>query len=230
MVDRWREYESEHPVGAFSHKHITCNSAPFGSFSEVTLLATADTPVNQLLLTLSNYADVILRLLATSSDSNKSNRKGEQGAPIKRTHASTTKRARHTTWHTFSLVLIRHTLFFFVSLHRHSSDEEISEAEMTDRSNDQEDDDEGPGDEYDDEYFEDAKDRAELMAMPEVDREQILFERAKWIQKNTATRMYTGSSRPGVLTPNRLASTVTANTTVRSQTGCETFEEAGGDK
>ncbi|KAG0220490.1 hypothetical protein BGX31_010949 [Mortierella sp. GBA43] len=53
---------------------------------------------------------------------------------------------------------------------------------MTDRSDDQEDDDdddEGPVDEYDDEYFGDAKDRAELMAMPEVDREQVLFERAK---------------------------------------------------
>ncbi|KAF9363730.1 hypothetical protein BGX34_003458 [Mortierella sp. NVP85] len=69
---------------------------------------------------------------------------------------------------------------------RDSSDEEISEAEMTDRSDDQEDDDdddddddEGPVDEYDDDYFGDAKDRAELMAMPEVDREQVLFERAK---------------------------------------------------
>jgi len=57
---------------------------------------------------------------------------------------------------------------------------------MTDRSDDQEDDDddddddeEGPVDEYDDDYFGDAKDRAELMAMPEVDREQVLFERAK---------------------------------------------------
>ncbi|KAF9111028.1 RNA polymerase-associated protein rtf1 [Mortierella sp. AM989] len=65
-----------------------------------------------------------------------------------------------------------------------SSDEEISEEEMSDRSDDQDEDDEdeddeGPVDEYDAEYFGDAKDRAELMAMSEVDREQILFERAK---------------------------------------------------
>ncbi|KAI1294995.1 RNA polymerase-associated protein rtf1 [Mortierella claussenii] len=67
---------------------------------------------------------------------------------------------------------------------RQSSDEEISEVEMSDRSDDGDDDeededDEGPVDEYDAEYFGDAKDRAELMAMSEVDREQILFERAK---------------------------------------------------
>ncbi|KAF9201458.1 RNA polymerase-associated protein rtf1 [Haplosporangium sp. Z 27] len=68
---------------------------------------------------------------------------------------------------------------------RQSSDEEISEAEISDRSDDQDDDDdddeddEGPVDEYDADYFGDAKDRAELMAMSEVDREQILFERAK---------------------------------------------------
>ncbi|KAF9907244.1 RNA polymerase-associated protein rtf1 [Lobosporangium transversale] len=66
---------------------------------------------------------------------------------------------------------------------RQSSDEEISDAEMSDRSDDQDDeddeDDEGPVDEYDAECFGDAKDRAELMAMSEMDREQILFERAK---------------------------------------------------
>ncbi|KAG0335123.1 RNA polymerase-associated protein rtf1 [Podila horticola] len=65
---------------------------------------------------------------------------------------------------------------------RQSSDEEISENEMSDRSDedeDEDDDDEGPVDEYDAEYFGDSKDRAELMAMNEVDREQILFERAK---------------------------------------------------
>ncbi len=54
---------------------------------------------------------------------------------------------------------------------------------MTDRSDEQDDeddeDDEGPVDEYDAEFFGDSKDRAELMAMSEVDREQILFERAK---------------------------------------------------
>ncbi|KAF9192387.1 RNA polymerase-associated protein rtf1 [Haplosporangium sp. Z 767] len=66
---------------------------------------------------------------------------------------------------------------------RDSSDEEISEAEMSDRSDDQEDvgdeDDEGPVDEYDAEFYGDANDRAKLMAMTEVQREQILFERAK---------------------------------------------------
>ncbi|KAF9211687.1 RNA polymerase-associated protein rtf1, partial [Podila verticillata] len=66
---------------------------------------------------------------------------------------------------------------------RQSSDEEISENEMSDRSDeedeDEDDDDEGPVDEYDAEFFGDSKDRAELMAMSEVDREQILFERAK---------------------------------------------------
>ncbi|KAF9094928.1 RNA polymerase-associated protein rtf1 [Mortierella sp. AD031] len=67
---------------------------------------------------------------------------------------------------------------------RQSSDEEISEGEMSGRSDDQEDDDEdeddeGPVDEYDADYFRDAQDRADLMAMAEVDREQILFERAK---------------------------------------------------
>ncbi|KAG0332168.1 hypothetical protein BG004_001364 [Podila humilis] len=70
---------------------------------------------------------------------------------------------------------------------RRSSDEEISDNEMSDRSDeddededeDEDDDDEGPVDEYDAEYFGDSKDRAELMAMAEVDREQILFERAK---------------------------------------------------
>ncbi|KAF9433839.1 RNA polymerase-associated protein rtf1 [Entomortierella beljakovae] len=95
---------------------------------------------------MSNAADVILRLLATSaSDSKKSRRRRS----------------------------------------RQSSDEEISEGEMSDRSDDQDededddDDDDGPVDDYDAEFFGDAKDRAELMAMPEVDREQILFERAK---------------------------------------------------
>lgn len=58
---------------------------------------------------------------------------------------------------------------------------------MSDRSDDQDEDDEdeddeGPVDEYDAEYFGDAKDRAELMAMSEVDREQILFERAKKVK------------------------------------------------
>ncbi|KAG0056435.1 RNA polymerase-associated protein rtf1 [Gryganskiella cystojenkinii] len=65
---------------------------------------------------------------------------------------------------------------------RDSSDEEISEGELSERSDDQDEDDdedEGPVDEYDAEYYGDAKDRAELMAMNEVDREQILFERAK---------------------------------------------------
>ncbi|KAF9407350.1 RNA polymerase-associated protein rtf1, partial [Podila epigama] len=64
---------------------------------------------------------------------------------------------------------------------RESSDEEISDNEMSDRSDDddEDEDEEGPVDEYDAEYFGDAKDRAELMAMNEVDREQILFERAK---------------------------------------------------
>ncbi|KAF9124488.1 RNA polymerase-associated protein rtf1 [Mortierella sp. 14UC] len=67
---------------------------------------------------------------------------------------------------------------------RQSSDEEISEGEMSGGSDDQEDDDEdeddeGPVDEYDADYFRDAQDRAELMAMAEVEREQILFERAK---------------------------------------------------
>lgn len=66
---------------------------------------------------------------------------------------------------------------------RQSSDEEISEGEMSGGSDDQEDDededDEGPVDEYDADYFRDAQDRADLMAMAEVDREQILFERAK---------------------------------------------------
>ncbi|KAF9585712.1 RNA polymerase-associated protein rtf1, partial [Lunasporangiospora selenospora] len=68
----------------------------------------------------------------------------------------------------------------------HSSDEEISEGDVSDRSDDQDEDDDddhedddGPVDEYDAEYFGDAKDRAELMAMSEVDREQILYERAK---------------------------------------------------
>ncbi|KAF9955902.1 RNA polymerase-associated protein rtf1 [Mortierella alpina] len=90
-------------------------------------------------------ADVIRRLLATSSDPNKGRRR---------------KRSS-----------------------RQSSDEEISEGEMTDRSDEQDDDDdeddEGPVDEFDAEFFGDSKDRAELMAMSEVDREQILFERAK---------------------------------------------------
>ncbi|KAG0380377.1 hypothetical protein BGX24_008722 [Mortierella sp. AD032] len=66
---------------------------------------------------------------------------------------------------------------------RQSSDEEISEGEMSGGSDDQDDDededDEGPVDEYDADYFRDAQDRADLMAMAEVDREQILFERAK---------------------------------------------------
>ncbi|KAF9542378.1 RNA polymerase-associated protein rtf1 [Mortierella hygrophila] len=67
---------------------------------------------------------------------------------------------------------------------RQSSDEEISEGEMSGNSDDQEDDDEdeddeGPVDEYDADYFRDAQDRADLMAMAEVEREQILFERAK---------------------------------------------------
>lgn len=68
---------------------------------------------------------------------------------------------------------------------RQSSDEEISENEMSDRSDedeDEDDDDEGPVDEYDAEFFGDSKDRAELMAMSEVDREQILFERAKKVR------------------------------------------------
>ncbi|KAG0330549.1 RNA polymerase-associated protein rtf1 [Dissophora globulifera] len=89
-------------------------------------------------------ADVILRLLATStSDSNKGRRRRRS---------------------------------------RQSSDEEISEAEMSDRSDDQDEDDEddeGPVDEYDADFFGDAKDRAELMAKSEMEREQILFERAK---------------------------------------------------
>ncbi|CAO3570695.1 unnamed protein product [Mortierella alpina] len=87
----------------------------------------------------SNAADVILRLLATSSDPNKSRRR---------------KRSS-----------------------RQSSDEEISEGEMTDRSDEQDEeddeDDEGPVDEYDAEFFGDSKDRAELMAMSEVDCEQF---------------------------------------------------------
>ena len=57
---------------------------------------------------------------------------------------------------------------------------------MSDRSDeedeDEDDDDEGPVDEYDAEFFGDSKDRAELMAMSEVDREQILFERAKKVR------------------------------------------------
>ena len=62
---------------------------------------------------------------------------------------------------------------------------------MSERSDDDqdedEDEDEGPVDEYDAEYFGDAKDRAELMAMAEVDREQILFERAKKVTNTTTT-------------------------------------------
>ncbi|KAG0223312.1 hypothetical protein BGW42_005985 [Actinomortierella wolfii] len=95
---------------------------------------------------MSNATDVILRLLATSSDSNRSKRKRSS---------------------------------------RHSSDEEISENEISDRSDvdeeevDDDDDDDGPVDEYDDKLYGDAEDRARLMAMPEVEREQILFERNK---------------------------------------------------
>lgn len=48
-----------------------------------------------------------------------------------------------------------------------------------DQEDDEDEDDEGPVDEYDADYFRDAQDRADLMAMAEVDREQILFERAK---------------------------------------------------
>jgi len=57
---------------------------------------------------------------------------------------------------------------------------------MSDRSDDQEDDeddDEGPVDEYDADLFGDAKDRAELMAMPEIEREAVLFERNKKVQR-----------------------------------------------
>ncbi|KAF8935784.1 RNA polymerase-associated protein rtf1 [Dissophora ornata] len=54
---------------------------------------------------------------------------------------------------------------------------------MSDRSDDREDDDddddEGPVDEYDADLFGDAKDRAELMVMPEIEREAVLFERNK---------------------------------------------------
>lgn len=62
---------------------------------------------------------------------------------------------------------------------------------MTDRSDEQDDeddeDDEGPVDEYDAEFFGDSKDRAELMAMSEVDREQILFERAKKVKRRAVS-------------------------------------------
>ncbi|KAF9161976.1 RNA polymerase-associated protein rtf1 [Actinomortierella ambigua] len=95
---------------------------------------------------MSNATDVILRLLATSSDSNRGSR----------------KRSSH-----------------------HSSDEEISENEISDRSDvdeeevEDDDEDDGPVDEYDDKMYGDAEDRARLLAMPEVEREQILFERIK---------------------------------------------------